>query len=177
MNKSGSDLVSGASCYVTNEMFLFNIYFSNSRNHNDLKFFKLQQNALQQARKRRKRNSVTVGFGWLTVACSGVKCIGYTCKSSQLHWARKWSSLFICSISAAEAVAMSQLRSTLVDYLYPLAAAVDLFATFILAFLILVPQRNQIKFVTSPDCAIWEKMPHLSLLSPILWFVKDLVKL
>jgi len=63
---------------------------------------------------------------------------------------------------------MSQLRSTLVDYLYPLAAAVDLFATFILAFLILVPQRNQIKFVTSPDCAIWEKMPHLSLLSPIL---------
>lgn len=56
-------------------MFLFNIYFSNSRSHKDLKFFKSYQSALQQAWETRQRNSVMeemmgFGFGQLTVACS-----------------------------------------------------------------------------------------------------------
>lgn len=81
-------------CYVRIEKFLCNIYFSNSRNHNDLKFLKSYQNALQQAWKTGQINSVVEAmmsfhFGWLTVVCPEVKCMGYTWKSSQLHWARK----------------------------------------------------------------------------------------
>lgn len=60
-------------------MFLCNIYFSNSGNHNDLKCFKSYRSALQQAWKTRQRNSLieammSFHFGWLAVVCSEVKC-------------------------------------------------------------------------------------------------------
>lgn len=56
----------------------------------------------------------------------------------------------MCPGSAAEAASVSVLLKSLAS-LCPPAAAMVLFATFILAFLILFPQGDLIEFVTGPD--------------------------